>query len=225
MSDVQALANGKWLTRFTNSGWTFFPKTLFFECPRPRDSKNCFLLVKHSLAHDSTYSNKGAFTCKHNTTHHHTPPHTTLHTTHSAPATFCNMSETLHHYLQQDQAHFIQSGARSARVCLDDLLGANISPNSETAKAHALWACCSVSTLRVGVGVGGVFFCVCGVCGVGVHGVLDGVMDAIVVLLGVSRDAQQNHCRTHHDIRKRQFFSKKTVAPLSSHSKPWSSHS
>ena len=29
----------------------------------------------------------------------------------------------------------------------------------------------------------------------------DGVMGATVVLLGVSRDAQQNHYRTHHAIK------------------------
>ena len=62
-----------------------------------------------------------------------------VHKAHSAPATFCDMSVTQHHYFQQDQADFIQSGARSAKVQLDDLLGANISPNSELAKAHALW--------------------------------------------------------------------------------------
>ena len=32
---------------------TLFPKpeTIFLECRRPRDSKTCFSLVKHSLAH------------------------------------------------------------------------------------------------------------------------------------------------------------------------------
>ena len=49
------------------------------------------------------------------------------------------MSETQHCYFQWDRAHHIQSGTRSAKVGLDDLLDANILPNRELAKAHALW--------------------------------------------------------------------------------------
>ena len=45
-------------------------------------------------------------------------------------AALCNLSETQHHYPQQDEAHFI---------CLDDLLDGNISPNRELTKVHAPW--------------------------------------------------------------------------------------
>ena len=68
--------------------------------------------------------------------------------------------------------------------------------------------------------VGGVDGCLC-FSGVGVHGVLDGLMGATVVLLGVSRDAHQNHCRAHHAIRKRYYV---FIKHISSHWKPLSSH-
>ena len=46
---------------------------------------------------------------------------------------------------------------------------------------------------------------------------LDGVMDATVVLLGVSRDAQQNRCRTHHAIRTRRYVFEKHITFSKSH--------
>ena len=63
------------------------------------------------------------------------------------------MGETQHHYPQQVQAHFIQSGTWSAEVCLDELLDANMSPNRELAKAHSLWPLlrCVAVALRVAV--------------------------------------------------------------------------
>ena len=48
------------------------------------------------------------------------------------------MSETQHHDLQQDQDHFIQSGARPD-VHLDDVPDASEATNRDRAKAHALW--------------------------------------------------------------------------------------
>ena len=94
-----------------------------FECRRPPDSKNGSFFVKNVLAHNSAYSCihppariTQHHTTHHNTTHnttHHRAQHCTQHTTHSAPATHYNMSEARHHYPEQDQAHFIQSGARS----------------------------------------------------------------------------------------------------------------
>ena len=42
-------------------------------------------------------------------------------------------------------------------------------------------------------------------------------MGATVVLLCVSRDGQQDHCRTHHAVRKRHYVFKKH---MSSHFEP-----
>ena len=66
------------------------------------------------------------------------------------------MRETQHHYFQQEQAHFIQSGTRQM-VFLDDFPEAIHSTNREHAKAHALWLllrCVAVAVavaLRCGV--------------------------------------------------------------------------
>ena len=49
------------------------------------------------------------------------------------------MSETQHHHPQQEHAHFIQSGTRSAKVYQDDLRDASDSTNRVLAKAPALW--------------------------------------------------------------------------------------
>ena len=49
------------------------------------------------------------------------------------------MSETQHHNFDQEQAHFIQSGTRSAKVYLDDFPDVINSTNREHAKAHAFW--------------------------------------------------------------------------------------
>ena len=88
----------------------------------------------HTTALTPTYVHQ------HNTTHHHT--------THSAPATLCNMSETQHHCLQQDQAHFIQIGTRSAVVCLHDFPDANMS------QSHAFWPSLRCFAVAVAAQVG-----------------------------------------------------------------------
>ena len=191
-------------------------KRFFFslKCRRPRDSLDGDFLVKHSLAHYSTYSKlqpPAHNTTHHNTTQRNTIRHThTVHTPHTSHNTQCS-SDTLsherqHHDLQQDQARFIQSGARSARVCLDDLLGSSESTNRELAKAHALWLlllCVAVAVASCWCWWCGVFLCVwclwcwcLGLCvcvvflalvfmelSVCLHGVcVDGVMGATVVL-------------------------------------------
>ena len=111
--------------------------------------------------------------------------HSTLHTprtTHSAPATLHNTSEARHHHPQQDQAHFIQSGARSGKwprpmhsgvalrcglLLLLQLLAGCALPLRFV--AGWCWWCflcvwwCGVAFVCAGV---------CGVCGVCVHGVV-----------------------------------------------------
>ena len=82
-------------------------------------------------------------TITHNNTthaHHHTPHWSDAHTTltfnqHCSSDTLI-LSETQHHYLQQDQDHFIESGMRSA--CQHDLSHGNISQNMDLAKARAI---------------------------------------------------------------------------------------
>ena len=88
------------------------------------------------------------------------------------------------------------------------------------AAVAAVCVCFLVVFMGLCVFVGGVDGCLCGVPGVGVHGILDGVLGAPVVLLGISRDAQQNHCRTHHAIKKRMYVFKNTCRATQSHSKP-----
>ena len=62
------------------------------------------------------------------TTHQHIPTHTpqttTTHSTHTIALSLLlvNVSETEHHYFLQEEAHFIQSGTRSAKVYLHDFL-------------------------------------------------------------------------------------------------------
>ena len=75
------------------------------------------------------------------------------------------MSETQHHYLQQGQAHFIQSGTRSVKVYLNELLTASDSTNREDAKAHALWPLllCVAVALRRRLVLVVCFLYVCGV--------------------------------------------------------------
>ena len=61
------------------------------------------------------------------------------------------MSETQHQFFLQEQAHFIQSGTRSAKDFLHDFLDAINSTNMGHAKAHALWPllrCVAVARCR-----------------------------------------------------------------------------
>ena len=67
---------------FSKSGSAFFQttrKVFFFNVDSPCDAKNCDFLVKHSLAHYSTYSNipPPAHTTQHTTTQHNTTEHNT----------------------------------------------------------------------------------------------------------------------------------------------------
>ena len=82
------------------------------------------------------------------------------------------MSETQDRYFQQEKAHFIRGGTRSAKVYLDDFLDAIDSTNREHAKAEAPWP-----LLRCR--------CRCGVLGVGCWcvGVLCVVLLCVVLLL------------------------------------------
>ena len=85
-------------------------------------------------------------TTQHNTTHHtpHYTQYNTVRTPHHhttrccAPATFCDMSETQHHCLQQDQANFIQKLHEFWKGILERIAYCD-SRNREHAKTHALW--------------------------------------------------------------------------------------
>ena len=148
--------------------------------------------------------------------HQHTPHHTTQHATHTTH-TPCTRHTPHTHDLQQDQAHFIQSGARSAWVHITICLMRTCHRTGKLPRPMHSGLCCGALPLRCVAGcccccrclldagcllvrmravlvfMGwcmcvGVCFCswVCGVCGRSVHGILDGVMGATVVLSGVS---------------------------------------
>ena len=135
----------------------------------------------HTAALTPTYIHQHT---QHNTTQHrNTTQHTTTHNTQCSSDTLSH--DRQHHDLQQDQAHFIQSGARSAQVHLDDLLDVVRFGKQGTCQGpYALWPlllCVKVALRRVGVVV---LCCVHGYVVFVALVVVDGVMGAASVFMG-----------------------------------------
>ena len=145
---------------------------MFFYKAFPCQLQHLLQNTSTSTHHNTSHNTKQHDATQNNATHHHTLHTPCMHAPHTTHTTQCS-SDTLsperqHHDLQQDQAHFIQSGAQSAKEHQDDVPDANLSLNREIGQGP-----CTLAVRCVAVASAACWMLDCLLaCGVGVHGVV-----------------------------------------------------